>query len=146
MLIIYKGPSIQIQLDPIIINHSSLISWSSCQPCLFAGVGLKHVNLEVKENHTAHRTVGLSSTHLVTRRGQPFKLLLYFHEPGFSRHHETLVFQAQLLVGLHVFFLLHLSNMSAVITVNLNDVGTFLVVYQVIHCHRGMFASSIAQV
>ncbi|KAL6483658.1 hypothetical protein MHYP_G00085300 [Metynnis hypsauchen] len=80
-----------------------------------AGVGLKRVNLEVKENHMAHHTVGLSSTHLVTRRGQPFKLLLHFHDPGFSRHYETLVFQAllgDLAVEFPVTFLDKVTNVG----------------------------------
>uniref|UniRef100_A0A8C8ES48 Transglutaminase-like domain-containing protein n=1 Tax=Oncorhynchus tshawytscha TaxID=74940 RepID=A0A8C8ES48_ONCTS len=38
--------------------------------------GLKHVNLEVHDNHTAHQTLGLSSRHQVVRRGRPFKVTM----------------------------------------------------------------------
>lgn len=45
-----------------------------------------HVSLEEAQNHVWHKTEGLSSTSiLVVRRGQPFKLTLSFNEPYMSR-------------------------------------------------------------
>ncbi|CAJ1055298.1 protein-glutamine gamma-glutamyltransferase 2-like [Xyrichtys novacula] len=39
---------------------------------------LKLVNYEAHENHVSHETQGLSKTHLVVRRGKPFKITLVF--------------------------------------------------------------------
>ncbi|XP_074538299.1 protein-glutamine gamma-glutamyltransferase 5-like [Halichoeres trimaculatus] len=39
---------------------------------------LKLVNYEAHENHISHETQGLSKTHLVVRRGKPFKITLMF--------------------------------------------------------------------
>ncbi|XP_029579021.1 protein-glutamine gamma-glutamyltransferase 5 [Salmo trutta] len=62
---------------------------------------LKHVNLEVHDNHTAHQTLGLSSRHLVVRRGRPFKVTMLLHGRVFNPQRETLIFTA-LLGGMSV--------------------------------------------
>uniref|UniRef100_A0A8C7TLJ8 Transglutaminase-like domain-containing protein n=1 Tax=Oncorhynchus mykiss TaxID=8022 RepID=A0A8C7TLJ8_ONCMY len=62
---------------------------------------LKHVNLEVHDNHTAHQTQGLSSRHLVVRRGRPFKVTMLLHGRVFNPQMKTLIFTA-LLGGLSV--------------------------------------------
>lgn len=66
--------------------------------CLFPGADLrlKHVNLEVHDNHTAHQTLGLSSRHLVVRRGRPFKVTMLLHGRVFNPQMETLIFTALL--------------------------------------------------
>uniref|UniRef100_A0A8C7GAI5 Transglutaminase N-terminal domain-containing protein n=1 Tax=Oncorhynchus kisutch TaxID=8019 RepID=A0A8C7GAI5_ONCKI len=55
---------------------------------------LKHVNLEVHDNHTAHQTLGLSSRHLVVRRGRPFKVTMLLHGRVFNPQMKTLIFTA----------------------------------------------------
>lgn len=66
--------------------------------CLFpwADLRLKHVNLEVHDNHTAHQTQGLSSRHLVVRRGRPFKVTMLLHGRVFNPQMKTLIFTALL--------------------------------------------------
>uniref|UniRef100_A0AAV2LWM6 protein-glutamine gamma-glutamyltransferase n=1 Tax=Knipowitschia caucasica TaxID=637954 RepID=A0AAV2LWM6_KNICA len=41
---------------------------------------LRFVNFEIHDNHRSHETVGLSSHHLVVRRGWAFRLTLLFHQ------------------------------------------------------------------
>uniref|UniRef100_A0A8C7TLK8 Transglutaminase-like domain-containing protein n=1 Tax=Oncorhynchus mykiss TaxID=8022 RepID=A0A8C7TLK8_ONCMY len=65
------------------------------------GYSLNHVNLEVHDNHTAHQTQGLSSRHLVVRRGRPFKVTMLLHGRVFNPQMKTLIFTA-LLGGLSV--------------------------------------------
>ncbi|CDQ74615.1 unnamed protein product [Oncorhynchus mykiss] len=68
--------------------------------CLFpwADLRLKHVNLEVHDNHTAHQTQGLSSRHLVVRRGRPFKVTMLLHGRVFNPQMKTLIFTALLVI------------------------------------------------
>uniref|UniRef100_A0A667Y5W3 protein-glutamine gamma-glutamyltransferase n=1 Tax=Myripristis murdjan TaxID=586833 RepID=A0A667Y5W3_9TELE len=54
---------------------------------------LKYVNFEVHENHVSHETLGLSSQHLVVRRGKPFKLTLLFRSRLWNPHTENLVLE-----------------------------------------------------
>ncbi|KAM4610653.1 protein-glutamine gamma-glutamyltransferase 2-like [Polymixia lowei] len=57
---------------------------------------LKYVNLEVQENHASHQTLGLSSQHLVVRRGKPFKLTLLFRSRAWNPQTENLVLEVWL--------------------------------------------------
>ncbi|XP_036386161.1 transglutaminase 5, like [Megalops cyprinoides] len=57
---------------------------------------LKYVNLELWANQESHETQGLSSKHLVVRRGQPFKLTLLFKGRPFSPYTDSLIFRAVL--------------------------------------------------
>ncbi|KAM3872192.1 protein-glutamine gamma-glutamyltransferase 5-like [Diretmus argenteus] len=63
-----------------------------------AGIGddhcrLKYANFEIHENHVSHETLGLSSHHLVVRRGKPFKLTLIFRSRTWYPHSEDLVLE-----------------------------------------------------
>ncbi|XP_067096222.1 protein-glutamine gamma-glutamyltransferase 5-like isoform X1 [Osmerus mordax] len=59
---------------------------------------LNHVNMEAHENHVSHKTLGLSSRHLVVRRGWSFKITLLFNDPVFNV--QTLVLEALLGTGI----------------------------------------------
>ncbi|XP_076870446.1 LOW QUALITY PROTEIN: transglutaminase 5, like [Brachyhypopomus gauderio] len=60
---------------------------------------LQYVNLDKPQNHKHHRTEGLSSSSLVVRRGQPFRLTLGFSGP-LKRITDDLILRA-VLDGLH---------------------------------------------
>ncbi|KAJ8359215.1 hypothetical protein SKAU_G00157400 [Synaphobranchus kaupii] len=64
---------------------------------------LKHVDLEIPTNELSHETKGLSSKHLVVRRGEPFKITLFFQGRLFNTDRDSLVFRA-VLGGLYVEF------------------------------------------
>ncbi|KAM7410878.1 hypothetical protein PAMA_021037 [Pampus argenteus] len=57
---------------------------------------LKSVNFETHENHISHETQGLSKTHLVVRRGKPFKLTVTFRSRLYNPHTESLVLEVWL--------------------------------------------------
>ncbi|KAJ8259035.1 hypothetical protein COCON_G00180470 [Conger conger] len=57
---------------------------------------LKHVSLEHPANQQSHETEGLSSKHLVVRRGEPFRVTLFFQGRLFNPDRDSLVFRAQL--------------------------------------------------
>ncbi|XP_037627413.1 protein-glutamine gamma-glutamyltransferase 5-like isoform X2 [Sebastes umbrosus] len=54
---------------------------------------LKFVNFEAHENHPSHETQGLSKTHLVVRRGKPFRLTLTFRGRSWNPRTENLVLE-----------------------------------------------------
>ncbi|XP_030642559.1 protein-glutamine gamma-glutamyltransferase 5-like [Chanos chanos] len=60
------------------------------------GLRLKYVSLEADENHKTHNTLGLSSKHLVVRRGQPFKIKLLFQDQSLDPVRDTLIFHVSL--------------------------------------------------
>ncbi|XP_035243190.1 transglutaminase 5, like [Anguilla anguilla] len=64
---------------------------------------LKHVNLELPTNQVSHETEGLSSKNLVVRRGEPFRITLFFQGRPFNPDRDSLVFKA-VLGGLFVKF------------------------------------------
>ncbi|KAG7239830.1 hypothetical protein INR49_030542 [Caranx melampygus] len=63
--------------------------------CGFDPCQLKLVNFEAHDNHLSHQTQGLSDSHLVVRRGKPFKFTLMFHNL-WSPRRERLVLEVQL--------------------------------------------------
>uniref|UniRef100_A0A3Q2QIM2 protein-glutamine gamma-glutamyltransferase n=1 Tax=Fundulus heteroclitus TaxID=8078 RepID=A0A3Q2QIM2_FUNHE len=72
-------------------------SFQSCS--IFTGqshLQLSLVNLEIKENSISHETQGLSETHLVVRRGKPFKVTLLFGGRAWNPHTERLVLLVRL--------------------------------------------------
>ncbi|KAM9505058.1 protein-glutamine gamma-glutamyltransferase 5-like [Salvelinus alpinus] len=63
----------------------------TCSPC-----DTHTSSKQVHDNHTAHQTLGLSSRHLVVRRGRPFKVTMLLHGRVFNPQMETLIFTALL--------------------------------------------------
>ncbi|KAG9353002.1 hypothetical protein JZ751_017578, partial [Albula glossodonta] len=57
---------------------------------------LKYVNQEHLTNQVSHETQGLSSKHLVVRRGKPFKITLLFKGRPFSPAKDCLIFKVLL--------------------------------------------------
>uniref|UniRef100_A0A8C5EC85 protein-glutamine gamma-glutamyltransferase n=1 Tax=Gouania willdenowi TaxID=441366 RepID=A0A8C5EC85_GOUWI len=66
-------------------------------PGIFNGhCQLKFVNFEAQENTVSHETQGLSKTHLVVRRGKPFKITLVFDGRVLNPPSESLMLEVRL--------------------------------------------------